>query len=112
MTSTHTRSATKAAEQLRRQLRGEVLCPGDAGYDEARVVYNAMIDRRPALIARCASVADVQAAVNVAREHELLVAIRGGGHNVTGKALCDDGLVIDLSRMQAVSVDPVARTAR
>jgi FAD/FMN-containing dehydrogenase len=71
-----------------------------------------MIDRRPALIAHCASVADVQAAVNVAREHELLVAIRGGGHNVTGKAVCDDGLVIDLSRMNGVSVDPASRTAR
>jgi FAD/FMN-containing dehydrogenase len=112
MTSTQTRSGATAAEQLRRHMLGDVLCPGDAGYDEARVVYNAMIDRRPALIAHCASVADVQAAVNVAREHELLVAIRGGGHNVTGKAVCDDGLVIDLSRMNGVSVDPASRTAR
>ena len=77
-----------------------------------RKVYNGMIDRHPALIARCADVADVIAAVNFAREHDLLVAIRGGGHNGPGLGTCDDGLVIDLSRDEGVRVDPAARTAR
>jgi hypothetical protein len=93
-------------------LRGELLQPGDAGYDGARKVYNAMIDRRPRLIARCTDVADVMAAVNFARDTGLLTAIRGGGHNGGGLGVCDDGLVIDLSRMRGVHVDPKARTAR
>ena len=93
-------------------LRGELLQPGDAGYDDARKVYNAMIDRRPRFIARCADVADVMAAVNFARDTGLLAAIRGGGHNGGGLGVCDDGLVIDLSRMRGVHVDPEARTAR
>jgi hypothetical protein len=93
-------------------VRGEVIRPADAGYDAARALYNAMIDKRPALIVRCPGVADVVAAVGFAREHELAVAVRGGGHNVAGKAMCDGGLVIDLSPMRGVRVDPGARTAR
>jgi FAD/FMN-containing dehydrogenase len=87
-------------------LRGQVVRPGDDDYDQARQVWNGMIDKRPALIALCEGVADVVAAVNLAREHELLVAVRGGGHNVAGTAVCDGGIVIDLSRMRAVRVDP------
>src|SRR4051794_17748743 len=93
-------------------LHGELLRPGDADFDGARKVWNGMIDKTPALIARCAGVGDVIAAVNFAREHQLLVAVRGGGHNVAGNATCDRGLVIDLSRMRAIRVDPAARTAR
>ena len=85
---------------------------GDKGYDAARKVYNAMIERRPRLIARCADVADVMAAVNFGREQKLLVAIRGGGHNAGGLGVCDDGLVIDLSRMNYVRVDPKKKTVQ
>ena len=93
-------------------LRGELIEPGDAGYDAARKVYNAMIERRPRLIARCADVADVMAAVKFGREQKLLVAIRGGGHNAGGLGVCDDGLVIDLSRMNYVRVDPKKKTVQ
>ncbi len=93
-------------------LRGALLRPGDSGYDEARRIWNGMMDKRPALIARCSGVADVIDAVNFARTHDLLVAIRGGGHNVAGNASCDDGLMIDLSLMRGVRVDPHAGTAR
>ncbi|MDR5710393.1 MAG: FAD-dependent oxidoreductase, partial [Armatimonadota bacterium] len=93
------------------QLRGEVLLPGEAGYDEARRIWNAMIDRRPALIARCTSPEDVVQAVKFARQHNLLVSIRGGGHNIAGNAVCDGGLVIDLSLMKGIHVDPDARRA-
>ncbi|MFB6130978.1 MAG: FAD-binding oxidoreductase, partial [Salinigranum sp.] len=99
-------------DDLRTAFRGEVLTPDDEGYDEARRVWNAMIDRRPAAIARCAGVADVIAAVNFARERDVAVAVRGGGHNIAGNAVCDDGLVIDLSEMSSVEVDPEAKTAR
>ena len=92
--------------------RGDVLQAGHPGYDDARALFNAMIDRRPALIVRCEDNADVQRALEFARAHGLLVAVRGGGHNVAGKALCDDGMVIDLSRMKRIEVDPSARTAR
>jgi FAD/FMN-containing dehydrogenase len=95
---------------LRASLRGELIEPGDPGYETARKVYNAMIDRRPGLIARCADVAEVMSAVNFGREHKLLVAIRGGGHNAAGLGGCDDGLVIDLSPMKYVRVDPKKRT--
>ena len=91
-------------------MRGEVIEASDAGYNEARKIYNRMIDRRPRMIARCADVADVIAAVNFGREHKLLIAIRGGGHNFAGLGICDDGLVIDLSRMNYVRVDPKKRT--
>jgi hypothetical protein len=98
--------------QYRSMLRGDLIGPEDAGYDAARKVYNAMIDKRPRLIARCVDVADVIASVNFARDNGLLLAVRGGGHNVGGLGCCDDGLVIDLSRMRSVRVDPVAQTAR
>ena len=92
--------AQSAAENLRTSIRGAVLCPGEDGYDAARSVHNAMIDRRPAVIARCASAADVIACVRVAREQALLVSVRGGGHSIAGKAVCDGGLMIDLSNMK------------
>ena len=100
------------AEKLNTTLRGEVIQPGDEGYDDARKVYNGMIDKRPRLIARCVDVADVMSAVNFARENDLLLAVRGGGHNGGGLGTCDDGLVIDLSQMRGVRVDPKARTVR
>src|ERR1700739_5018694 len=93
-------------------LRGRLLHPGDGGYDEARKVWNGMIDRRPAMIARCAGVADVIAAVRFARTHRLLVSVKGGGHNITGNAVCDNGLMIDLSPMKGIRVDPANRTVR
>ena len=92
-------------------LRGELLCPGDQGYDAGRTIYNAMIDKRPAMIARCTGVADVISAVNFARTHDLLVAVKGGGHNVAGNAICDGGIVIDLSPMKGMRVDLARRTA-
>ena len=94
------------------QVRGPLIRPGDANYETARQVYNGMIDKRPALIARCVDVADVIAAVNFARAQQLTVAIRGGGHNGAGLGTCDDGLVIDLAAMRGVRVDPAAKTAR
>ena len=105
-------TATHSADALRKGLSGDVLLPEQPGYEEARRVFNGMIDRRPAVIARCASTADVVRAVEVARERGLVVAVRGGGHSVTGLSTCDDGLVIDLSGLKAISVDPEARTAR
>jgi FAD/FMN-containing dehydrogenase len=101
-----------AVEAFKSSLRGELLRPGDEGYDEARAVWNGMIDKRPALIARCTGVADVIDAVNFARTNNLLVSVRGGGHNVAGKAVSDGGLMIDLSLMKGIHVDPKARTAR
>src|SRR2546423_3328630 len=101
-----------AVQDLTSRLRGTLLRPGDAGYEETRPVHNAMIDKSPALIARCVDVADVIAAVNFAREQKLTLAVRGGGHNGPGLGTCDDGLVIDLSDMKGIHVDPVARTAR
>jgi FAD/FMN-containing dehydrogenase len=88
---------------------GEVVSPGDEAYDDARKIWNAMIDKHPALIVRCITTSDVVLAVNFARDNELLLAVRGGGHNIAGSAMCDDGIVIDLSQMKAASVDPVAR---
>ena len=103
---------TEAEARLRATVRGDVLAPGDEGYEEARHIYNAMIDKRPALIVRCLGAGDVIASVKVAREHQLAVAVRAGGHNVAGLATCDDGLLIDLSRMRDVRVDPIRRTLR
>ena len=93
-------------------LRGPCVMASDDGYDAARIIWNGSVDKHPALIAQCTGVADVIDAVNFAREHDLLVAVRGGGHNVAGNATCDGGLVIDLGAMNAVRVDPKARRAR
>jgi FAD/FMN-containing dehydrogenase len=101
-----------AIATFRQQLRGELIEPTYAVYEEARQVYNAMINRRPLLIARCADVADVMTSVAFGRENGLPVAIRGGGHNAGGLGVCDDGLVIDLSRIRYVHVDPASRTVR
>jgi len=99
-------------EQLRERVRGAVITADDDGYDEARKVYNAMIDRRPRVIVRCADASDVMAAVDVARENQLPLAVRGGGHSVPGFGTVDDGVVADLSGMRGVQVDPGMRTAR
>jgi len=99
-------------DALRRHFRGTVLRPGEEGYAEARRVWNGAVDRRPALIARCAGADDVQAAIRFARERDLPVAVRGGGHSVLGYGVCDGGVVIDLSQLKAVTVDPAGRTAR
>lgn len=104
--------AEAAVQDLRGHLRGEVIQPGDPAYEESRCVYNGMIDRRPALIARCVDVADVIAAVTFARAQRLTLAVRGGGHNGPGLGTCDNGLVVDLSRMTGIHVDPAARTVR
>lgn len=101
-----------ALEKFRASLRGPSFCLGEAGYDEARKVWNGSIDKRPAVIARCAGVSDVIHSVNFARANDLLVAVRGGGHNISGNAVCDEGLMIDLSRMKGLRVDPARRTAR
>jgi FAD/FMN-containing dehydrogenase len=93
------------------RFRGDVIAPDDVGYDDARRIWNGNVDRRPRLIARCTGTADVAAAVRFARERDLEIAVRGGGHNVAGTAVCDDGIVIDLSAMRAVTVDPIERTA-
>jgi FAD/FMN-containing dehydrogenase len=103
---------TIEVDRLRADVRGPVILPTDPGYDAARAIWNGAIDRRPSCIARCTGVADVVAAVGFARERDLLVAVRSGGHGVGGHALCEGGLVIDLSPMKGIRVDPVARTAR
>jgi FAD/FMN-containing dehydrogenase len=95
-----------------RGFRGDVITPGHDGYDDARALWNGSVDRRPRLIARCSDSADVAAAVRFARDRDHEIAIRGGGHNVAGTAVCDDGIVLDLSMMRSVTVDPVERTAR
>ncbi len=100
-----------AIQALRESMRGDVLAPTDKGYDHARAVWNAMIDRRPHIIARCKGVADVIDAVSFARDQHLPISIRGGAHNVAGYAVCDGGLMIDLSLMRSVRVDPQARRA-
>ena len=106
------RLKANAFDELRRSFRGELLLPASPGYDTARRIWNGAIDRHPACIARCTGVADVVAAVRFARERDLLVAVRSGGHGVAGYAVCDGGLVIDLSPMKGIRVDPKARTAR
>ncbi len=99
-------------KQFKADLRGEMLLAGDEGYDAARTIWNAMIDKRPALIARSTGVADVIAAVNFARANDLLLSVRAGGHGVAGKAICDGGLTLDLSPMKGIRVDPARQTAR
>ena len=108
----HGTHSEAAVQTLAPRLEGTVLTPSSPGYDDARRIWNAMIDRRPALIARCASVADVQHAIRFARDHGLPIAVRGGGHNIAGSAICDGGLVIDLSSLKKIHVDALARTAR
>jgi FAD/FMN-containing dehydrogenase len=103
---------TDLATPIATRFRGTLLRPGEEGYEEARRVWNGAIDRRPALIARCAGADDVLEAVRFAREHDLAVSVRGGGHAVAGHAVVDGGLMIDLSLMKAVRVDPAARVAR
>lgn len=115
--ATQTRPPTSSAwpsigRDLAAAVRGQVLQPGDAGYDEARRIWNGMIDRRPAMIVRCTSADDVAAAVRVARANDLLVSVRGGDHNAAGNAVCEGGLMIDLAPMKGIAVDPDARTAR
>jgi FAD/FMN-containing dehydrogenase len=105
-------SSVATLEGLTVILRGELITPEDPGYEMARRIYNAMIDRRPRMILRCADVADVISAVNYGRENGLLTAVRSGGHNGAGLSMCDDGIVIDLSPMKYVRVDPNARTVR
>lgn len=101
-----------ALEALKARLRGSLLLPADPGYDESRSVWNAMIDRRPALIVRCLGVTDVVTCVHFAREQGLALSIKGGGHNISGLAVCDGGLMLDMSLMRGVWVDPATRTAR
>ena len=103
---------SEAVREFREELRGDLLLPEDDGYDAIRAVWNGMIDERPAMIARCTGAADVIAAVKFARRNEIPASVRGGGHNVAGKALTNGGLMIDLSLMKSIRVDPVDRTAR
>lgn len=103
--------SSSAVDELKSAIRGQVLLPGDASFDQARSIWNAMIDRHPAIILRCAGVADVRQGVAFARDNGLPLAIRGGGHNIGGSAVCDDGVVLDLSQMKSVHIDPAARRA-
>jgi len=100
-----------AIEEFTAGLRGPVLLPGDAEYDEVRVIWNGSTDKHPSIIVQCSGTADVIDAINFAKAHDLIVAVRGGGHNVAGNAVCDGGIVIDLSNMNSVRVDPRARRA-
>ncbi len=102
---------SSSVEKLQNSMRGDLLKPGDEGYDESRTIWNAMIDRKPALIARCTGAADVSLAVKFANKNNLLTAIRGGGHNIAGNAVCDGGFMIDLSLLKSVGVDPIAKKA-
>ena len=104
--------STDILTALRPQLRGSLCLSGEEGYDEARTIWNAMIDRRPGAVVRCGGASDVMGAVRLARDNGLLVAVRGGGHNISGNAVCEGGLLIDLSPMRSVRVDPKKRTAR
>ena len=107
-----TQLADDALAGFRAAFRGPVLTAADGAYDEQRKIWNAMIDRKPALIVRCTGTADVVAAVKLARAHGLLSSVRGGGHNIAGLAVCDGGLMIDTSLMRGVFVDPAAHTVR
>src|SRR6266446_2025041 len=104
--------STDILTALRPQLRGSLCLPDEAGYDEARTIWNAMIDRRPGAVVRCGGASDVMGAVRLARDNGLLLAVRGGGHNISGNAVCEGGLLIDLSPMRSVRIDPKKRTAR
>lgn len=108
---TQTTITDPEVEAFSRSFKGKILRPEDGGYDEARSIWNAMIDKRPSLIAKCTSTEDIVQAVRFAKAHDLLVAVRGGGHNIAGNASCDNGMVIDLSAMKTIKVDSQARTA-
>ena len=99
-------------DRFKASFRGQILRPGEQGYDEARKIHNAMIDRHPAIIARCAGVADVIASIKFAREQKAAASVLGTGHNVAGFGLCDDGIVIDLRVMKGIHANPAARTVR
>ncbi|MGD8994867.1 MAG: FAD-dependent oxidoreductase, partial [Syntrophobacterales bacterium] len=99
-------------EEFKASLRGELIQPNDEGYDDARTVWNGTFDRKPAVIVRCVSTSDVINAVNFARKKNLLISVKGGGHNVAGTAACDDGMMIDLSLMRRVNVDKRNKMAR
>lgn len=101
-----------AIADLRERLRGALLTPDTPGYDVTRKVFNAMVDKRPALIARCANPSDVVVCINFAGDHGVLLSIRGGGHNFAGKAVCEGGLMLDLTLMKGITVDPARRLAR
>ncbi len=106
-------TVTKAAlKEFQASLRGPLIMPGNANYEAARQVWNGMIDKHPAMIARCTGSADVMQAVDFARDNDLLVAVRGGGHSISGKGVCEGGLVIDLSALRGCRVDPAKKTAR
>src|SRR3954469_25841697 len=100
----------RAVDDLGTRISGRVLAPGAAGYDDARAVHNGLVDRRPAMIVRCRSADDVVAALALARDAGLEVSVRGGGHNVAGRAVADGGVMIDLAEMRAIAVDPERRT--
>ncbi len=112
MTHTQADIATVPYEDLAAGLRGDLIVPGDPGYDEARAVYNAMIDKRPAAIARCRDTADVVACVRFGREHDIEIAVRGGGHSAAGLGVWDGALVIDLSLLRSTTVSPESHTVR
>ena len=112
LTGTDTFLEPADIQRFGKRLRGQLVQPGDGSYEEARKVWNGMVDKRPAIIARCAAATDVVEAVGFARDHGLLVSVRGGGHNVAGSAVCEGGLVIDLSGMKGIRVDPERRIAR
>ncbi len=99
-------ATTSPIEQLGTRLRGKVLQPDCTAYDQSRTVWNGSIDRRPALIVQCAGVSDIRQALEYARHHDLVVSVKGGGHNVAGNAVCDGGLMIDLALMKGIRVDP------
>src|SRR5215475_5047336 len=103
---THHQLPPEALQKLRDQVTGSVVEPGDPGYDEARAVWNGMVDRRPAAVVRAANVDDVAPTIGFAREHTLDLAVRGGGHNVAGNGSVDDGIVLDLGELNRVTVDP------
>ena len=112
LAGTNTVLPEATVDEFKEGLRGQLILPDDCGYDDARAIFNSMIDKHPALIARCAGVSDVINSVKFARAHDLLAAVRGGGHSFPGNSVCDDGLVIDLSLMKSVRVDPKKRTVR
>ena len=115
VTSSNGSSATlplASIEEFRSGLRGSLVTPDSTDYNSARTLWNAMVDKKPAMIVRCAGTADVIHAVKFAKQHQLLVAVKGAGHNIAGNAMCDGGLVVDLSSMKSIHVDPVTRRAR